>query len=157
MSAGERSGWRDEHISRRHRLWGVNCPAVDLDFVMMEYNVGLPAALVEYKKYCARALDLRHATYRALRALADREPPIPFIIAYYWPDVWAFRVYPVNESARRIYPPDRRSLSEQRFVRSLYYLRNEVVEEHVLRNLSDIPLPGATALPIIIGDERPPA
>lgn len=34
MTAQERTGWRDEEISARHRIWGVNCPAVDLDFLM---------------------------------------------------------------------------------------------------------------------------
>jgi hypothetical protein len=40
------SCWRDEAISQRHRLWGFNCPAVDIDFLMIEYDQGKPAACV---------------------------------------------------------------------------------------------------------------
>ncbi len=32
----ERTGWRDEKISQRHREWGYNCPAVDLDFEVVD-------------------------------------------------------------------------------------------------------------------------
>ena len=32
----ERTGWRDEEISRRHRLWGVSCAATDIDFLLVE-------------------------------------------------------------------------------------------------------------------------
>lgn len=49
MSAYERSGWRDMELSGRHRIWGFNCPAVDLDFLMVEYNLGIAIAVVEYK------------------------------------------------------------------------------------------------------------
>lgn len=36
--AEERNGWRDERISKRHRQWGRDCPAVDIDFLMLEYD-----------------------------------------------------------------------------------------------------------------------
>ena len=62
----ERTGWRDQALSDRHREWGFNCPSVDLDFLMVEYNIGLPVALVEYKNERAWMPDFRHATYRAL-------------------------------------------------------------------------------------------
>ena len=32
----ERTGWRDEEISRRHRLYGVSCPMIDIDFLVSE-------------------------------------------------------------------------------------------------------------------------
>lgn len=124
----ERTGWRDEGISKRHRRWGFNCPAVDLDFLMVEYNLGLPVGLVEYKHHQARTPDVRHATYRALTSLADgyakdgKADPLPFLVAFYWPDVWAFRVTPVNEAARRAFSPSE-VLSEYEYVRRLYRLR----------------------------------
>ena len=35
----ERSGWRDMRLSERHRRWGWNCPAVDLDHLR---SLGIP-------------------------------------------------------------------------------------------------------------------
>lgn len=135
MTAHERSGWRCEDISRRHREWGYNCPAVDLDFVVAEYNHGLPVALAEYKHERAR-FSTDHPTYNALRALADGfsvdgiPKPLPFFVARYCPRDWWFRVIPLNEPAMKHYAPGRRDLSEQRFVRSLYMLRKRVLDEH---------------------------
>lgn len=40
MSGPERTGWRDENLSRRHREWGFHCPAVDLGFLLIEYDTG---------------------------------------------------------------------------------------------------------------------
>jgi len=31
-------------LSDRHRQWGDDCPMVDLDFLMCEYNHGVPVA-----------------------------------------------------------------------------------------------------------------
>ena len=31
----ERTGWRDEKLSQRHRMWGWDCPAVDIDFLLL--------------------------------------------------------------------------------------------------------------------------
>lgn len=138
MTAYERTGWRDQAISKRHRDWGFNCPAVDLDFLMVEYNIGEPAALVEYKLFSARMPDLRHATYRALESLANRLPPIPFMIAFYWPVAWAFRVHPVNDMAMALYGPDHVDLTEREFVESLYRARGWAIQEHTLRRLNTI-------------------
>ena len=126
----ERTGWRDEELSRRHGAWGFNCPAVDLDFVMLEYNHGKPCALVEYKHVKARQVDLTHATYRALIALADgySDGPLPCFIARYNPADWSFVVTPLNDKARVHYSHCNGGvLTEQRFVRSLHLLRKGVL------------------------------
>ena len=129
----ERSGWRCEDISRRHREWGYNCPAVDLDFVVAEYNHGKPVALVEYKHKSARPPDVGHPTYAALVALADGYVggAIPCMIVTYCPENWWFEVLPLNERAREHYQhvSQGERLTEQRFVTSLYLLRK--------RSLSD--------------------
>lgn len=126
----ERTGWRCDAISARHRVWGFNCPAVDLDFVMVEYNRGQPVALIEYKERHAREPVIGHPTYRALAMLAEGyiQGPLPFFIAFYDAEDWWFRVLPVNEAARAHYAHclDER-LTEQRFVRSLYLLRKRVL------------------------------
>lgn len=126
----ERTGWRDSALSERHGMWGFNCTAVDLDFVMMEFNHGKPCALVEYKHKNARLPDPRHATYRALVALADgyKDGPLPCFVAIYDPDHWSFRVVPLNESAGKHYAHCLGDvLTEQRFVKSLHLLRKGVL------------------------------
>jgi hypothetical protein len=47
----ERTEWRDLELSKRHREWGLNCPAVDIDFLMVEYYYGKPVALIDYKRF----------------------------------------------------------------------------------------------------------
>lgn len=129
----ERTGWRCQAISKRHRKWGYNCPAVDLDFVVAEYNHGKPVALVEYKDRRFSAANTAQQTYAALAALADGyvSGPIPFLIAIYDPDEWWFRVKPMNEMARLYYKHCLDEvLSEQRFVRSLYLMRKRVLDEN---------------------------
>ena len=128
----ERTGWRCQAISERHRRWGYNCPAVDLDFVVAEYNHGKPVALVEYKDRRFSSANTAQQTYDALAALADGyiNGPIPFLIAIYDPEDWWFRVQPMNERARNYYKHCLdEALSEQRFVRSLYLMRKRVLDE----------------------------
>lgn len=126
----ERTGWRDDKLSERHGHWGFNCPAVDLDFVMMEYNHGKPAALVEYKHKLARHPDLNHATYRALNDLANgyMGGPLPCFVAIYDPDNWSFRVIPINQKAEYHYSHCvGKTLTEQEFVLSLHMMRKAVL------------------------------
>lgn len=107
MTAYERSGWRDKEISQRHRSWGFNCPAVDLDFLMVEYNLGCPVAVVEYKHHLSTETNFKHPTYRALGQLYDeRGKQLPLLVAKYWPDIWAFKHLPLNISAAEWLPSD---------------------------------------------------
>jgi hypothetical protein len=127
----ERSGWRDEAISARHRHWGFNCPAVDIDFLVVEYNLGVPVALIEFKHHLADPPDIKHASYRAYLDLADnRATPLPFLIVRYWPDIWAFEVTPINEMAKQHFTPGER-LCEREFVIRLYRLRRLAVTQHL--------------------------
>lgn len=137
MSGYERTGWRDESISRRHRTWGFNCPAVDLDFLVAEYHIGKPVGLIEYKHFKAQTPNVLHPTYRALTALADgyNDGPLPFLIAFYWPDIWAFRVTPVNDCAKEHFRMGE-VLSELTFVKRLYKLRSLVLTEHLMKSLN---------------------
>lgn len=145
MTAYERTGWRDESISRRHRQWGFNCPAVDLDFLVVEYNLGIPVGVVEYKHHKANMPDPQHPTYRALRDLADNyaSGPLPFMLVFYWPDIWSFRVYPLNDVASTFYGRVKEFdgtsvlLSERRYVKSLYVMRALEVEDRVLAACSN--------------------
>lgn len=133
----ERTGWRDQEISNRHREWGFNCPAADLDFLVVEYNIGKPVALIEYKHHLANTPDIKHATYRALKDLADgyRGQPLPFLVGFYWPDIWAFRVWPINDIAKTAFEWDE-ICSEYEYVRRLYRLRRLALTRELEGRLS---------------------
>jgi len=140
----ERTNWRCADISERHRRWGFNCPAVDLDFVMVEYNHGKPVALIEYKERHAKEPVLLHPTYRALTALADgySPAPLPFIVAFYCAEDWWFRIIPVNVRAQEYFGHVAHTpISEQRFVRGLYLLRKQsltAADERAIAELNNI-------------------
>lgn len=135
----ERTGWRDEELSRRHRLWGYNVPCVDLDFPLVEYNRGRTVALIEYKRFTAQSLNFKHPTFDALRHLANNAGgEIPLFVAVYWPDVWAFELHALNDSAERALGGDSvRRVTEQQFVAGLYMIRGQPVPDEVskLNNL----------------------
>ena len=146
MTAHERTGWRDQQVSARHRRWGFNCPAVDLDFLMVEYHLGVPVAVVEYKHHLNRdgdQINLEHPTYRALGSLADATTakPLPFLVVRYWPDTWAMRVRPVNARAREFLLDGWTDMTERQYVAGLYRMRNLVADDAVLRNLNHVPPP----------------
>jgi len=128
----ERTGWRDSEISQRHGAWGFNCPAVDLDFVMMEFNHGKPCAIIEYKHKNAKQVDPKHATYKALRDLADNywPRPLPCLVARYDPETWNFLITPLNEAARKYYSHCiGEVISEKRFVKSLHLMRKKSLSQ----------------------------
>jgi hypothetical protein len=135
----ERSGWRDEEISARHRLWGWNCPAVDLDFLMCEYNRGEPVALVEYKHETANLSNMSSPTINAIVKLCDgyKDGNIACFIAMYNTEFWWFRIIPLNDYAKAFYK-DQLILSEKRFVKSLYALRKIRLVEDDEKWLSEL-------------------
>jgi len=130
----DRTEWRDREISLRHRQWGADCPAVDLDLLLVEYNVGRPVALIEYKHFKAREPIMTHPTYRALSELATTSC-LPFLVAFYWPNNWAFRIYPVNEYAKRHYE-DCENMTEHEYVARLYKLRRLKLTETISGGLN---------------------
>lgn len=116
-------------------MWGWNCPAVDLDFLMVEYNIGRPVGVIEYKHARARMPDIRHPTYRALCELADL-CALPFMIVFYYPPEWAFRVFPVNGVARQTFD-EGQLMTERQFVMALYRLRRLTLTKHLADKLND--------------------
>ncbi len=135
----DRSGWRDQEISERHREWGFNCPAVDLDFLVVEYNKGLPVCLIEYKHFKAQQPTLNHATYRALSDLANnyKTEGLPLMVAFYWPKIWAFKIIPVNNCAKKHFT-DGELLSEYDFVKRLYLLRRLTLADSLRDKLNKL-------------------
>jgi hypothetical protein len=147
MSSYERTGWRDQAISERHRVWGEDCPCIDIDFLLVEFNRGKPVALVEYKDIHAQSPNIGHPSYRALIELANGHSvgALPFLIAFYQSDIWAFRIIPVNEAAKAHFAVNE-MLTEIEYVSRLYRLRNFVLPEHVKKKLQTKLPNGATVL-----------
>lgn len=132
----ERTGWRDEGISRRHRLWGVTCAAIDIDFLLVEYNFNTPRAIVEYKNEHAPPQYLASSQYQVLKKLGDRAQ-IPVIAARYASDFSRFNVVPVNQSANE-FLPKRIELTESEFVNLLYRMREvNLVPSDVLNAINN--------------------
>ena len=135
----ESTGWRDLDLPLRHRTWGDDVPAVDLDFVALEYNYLVPVALIDYKSGFSYAESARdRANFAALSKLASfydgprSEGPapadgrgIPFIVVPYERRPWRFKIQPRNDVAHEILPlaATNTELSEERYVRFLYWLR----------------------------------
>jgi hypothetical protein len=117
----ERTGWRDEGLSQRHRMWGWDCPAIDIDFLAVEYDRGKPAALVEYKNEHAQPIRLGHPSVRALVNLAD-SACLPLFFVRYADDFSWFYPTPANDFAERFFARPRR-ISEKEWVRILYHCR----------------------------------
>jgi hypothetical protein len=117
----ERTGWRDLGLSNRHRKWGWDCPAVDLDFLFLEYDKGQPVAIVEYKHENAAPQWASHPTYQAMINLGTRAQ-VPVFAVRYKADFTAWQVVPLNEYAVKKLP-ERETMTEREWVTFLYLLR----------------------------------
>ena len=130
----EAKEWRDEWISERHRTWGYQLPATDIDFMLLEYSGSKPIALIEYKtigsmKYVGTDKVMRgHAP---VSNLADMANLPSFIVAYdinsikFW--VWATN----NHAELELLGDDYEAISESKFVSFLKGLRglpNEFIQ-----------------------------
>lgn len=122
-------------LSERHmKMWGDDCPAVDMDFLLNEYNHGVPVAIVEYKHFRADLTRSHENNLRAIQHLYDEHgAQLPLLVARYWPDTWAFKVKAWNAAARAamgqlgLADDDWQPMSEQEFVRLLYRFRKDAL------------------------------
>lgn len=130
----ERTGWRDEGISHRHRRWGWDCPAVDLDFLLLEYDRGKASAIVEYKNEHAQPQYASHPTYQAMIDLGNKAN-IPVIACRYSDDYSEWKVVPLNDKAKE-FIPKRITLSENEWVKLLYIIRGYDVPQSVLDGIN---------------------
>lgn len=99
----ERTNWRDEDISKRHRRWGWECPALDIDFLMLEFDRGRASVIVEYKHERAAPQFASHPSYQALIDLGtNHTPPLPVFAVRYASDWSWWRVVPLNPAAHTL-------------------------------------------------------
>jgi hypothetical protein len=140
----------NRQLSERHlKWWGDECPATDMDFLLNEYNYGIPVAIVDYKHHLANLGNTNSASYKAVSHLYNEQhEQIPFFIARYWPENWAFKLFAVNDSACNwwiTYQPhfarvQWRPLTEQQYVKALYRLRKDALnagDERYITRLND--------------------
>jgi len=157
----ERTAWRDEWISLRHRDFGWDCPMVDLDdletpagsvidqFKTMEYDNSIPVALIEYKHYNAK-ITLSHPSIQAQKYLADCAK-IPFMVVIYYPETHHFYVIPMNDIAKEKHEwlASERMWNERNYVHMLYWLRKRPYPKEIsdkMWNLKDPINPKMTIL-----------
>ncbi|RKL62325.1 hypothetical protein DXT63_11890 [Thermoanaerobacteraceae bacterium SP2] len=133
MVKPERTGERDMSLSERHRLYGIDCPAVDIDLLLIEYDSATPVALIEYKNEHSFSGNTSWSTWRALETLANNAM-LPLFKVTYSSDFSRWCVRPVNYIAQyRI--PQPVEMDEPDFVRFLYSLRGREVPPEVWENI----------------------
>jgi len=116
----ERTGWRDRELSERHRRWGWNCPAMDIDF--LEFHDGEPVALIECKHEKARTWDIDGKAAQAFIRLAERAGLPAFYVVRADDFSWWW-VQALNSIARERLGKHTRTFTEPEFVSLLYALR----------------------------------
>ncbi len=130
----ERTGWRDEALSRRHRMWGYDCPAVDIDFLLVEYDFAQPVALIEFKCDLGKMPCLTNKSFLAIIELCNRAN-VKFFLARYYRDFQNWNVTRLNKSAREFLPQiGLNGMSELEFVSLLYRLRGRPIPESIAPN-----------------------
>ena len=151
MTSNEQHFKRDAWLSGRHRLWGRDVPAMDLDFILAEYDRCVPIALIDYKHEHG-VINLESANTRTLIALGDMAGIPAFIVRYghskqdgWWGDIpedsvpW-FQVIPLNVYAHGKDMPSNSNntkLSELVFVTWLYDLRGRKIPQDIVNKLTE--------------------
>ena len=136
MAKAEKYGFRDLRLSSRHRLYGADCPMVDIDFLGVEYFSKTPKAIIEYKHIREIKPEWTQANYQTLINLGNMAD-LPVYVTLYDPDRWAFQVHAGNALAQRIIN-NPTVLNEQRYYAFLCYLRGIEPQENILRTLNEI-------------------
>lgn len=130
---GQRTSWRDEGLSLRHRLWGAPCPMADIDFLVVEHDYGYVVAIIEYKNENYIEENTSQSTWMALKNLADRSA-IPLYKVVYATSYSKFEVTPMNDIGEYLKPKNS-LLSEHDYVSWLYFLRGYELPSDVASKL----------------------
>lgn len=124
----ERTGWRDKTLSDRHRIWGYDLPAVDLDF--LEYDENEAVALIEYKNEHAWLQNPDDSSYKALIDLGNKAG-LPVFAARYTDDYSTWFVSWLNKKAKE-YVPERTEMTEEEWVTILYKVRGREIPPEII-------------------------
>lgn len=139
----EVSNERDLEFSNLHRKFGYYCPAVDIDFLLIEYISGVPVALIEYK-HSGASYDINHVSFDAIRSLANASK-IPAYIVEYSDNHLYYRVIALNEIGKEkileldlsdtMDKKDGDLISCQDYVTFLYKLKGYEVPPQILEKI----------------------
>lgn len=144
MTVRERRGYyHDDWLRDRHRLWGFDCPATDIDFIAIEFNNEAPTALVDYKEdHHTQNLNDSRSGRNAIKALANNSK-IPFYVVRYVEHGNTYRVLSQNEYGyKRLLEHGNiagKTLTEVEYVSFLYWLRGMTVPDSVVEAIVDTP------------------
>ena len=131
--AQERTGWRDLAFSKRHRLYGDDCTAVDLDYMpfrLDEYYRGEPVGLIEYKNENVPFQNYSKPNFQALINLGNKAS-LPVYCVYSSKYFSRFIVDPLNHYAEKFFM-NRTKLTEHNYVKFLHDLRGIKVHDRYI-------------------------
>ena len=140
MSANERTGWRDEHLSARHREYGCDCPAVDLDFLLIEYDYSEPKALVEYKNQHTWPIQPKKNPSIAAMAKLANDAGLPAFLVRYADDFSWFKVLGLNEEAANYLDINPQVMDEVSWVEILHAVRGRRMSEEEKDRIRALPV-----------------
>lgn len=139
MTANERTGWRDEALSKRHREYGSNLPAVDIDFLLIEYDHEEPKALVEYKNEHTQPINVgKSPSILAMVNLANRAG-IPAFLVRYADDFSWWKVLGLNDQAASHLTDNPKYMEEADWVEILYAVRGMRMSETERNRIMALP------------------
>jgi len=122
MTRQERSGWRDEWISRKHREWGSSLGLVDIDWLVIEYSEKTPKAIIDYKNSAIKEINLNESIYVVQRKLGDMAGLPAFIVWYSKDPIW-FKILPLNSFAKNYIGRPCFEMTEEEYVAFLFEIR----------------------------------
>ena len=129
MTANERTHWRDEALSLRHREYGQNLPAVDIDFMLIEYDHAEPKALVEFKNEHAQPVNVSKNPSIAAMAKLANNADIPAFLVRYADDFSWWKVLALNDQAASYLTNNPQIMDEAEWVSILYAVRGKQMPE----------------------------
>jgi|SRR5271157_417090 len=121
-------------MSLRHREWGLNCPAVDLDYLLIDFNHCVPVCILEYKYMTSPTNDSN--TTATLR-LAEH-CGIPYFGAQYNNRAWWFIVSAYRIGQGIVPGDEKKRYNEQSFREFLYELRDRAVAKNIKSTLAKL-------------------
>lgn len=125
-------GWRDPELSARHRMWGFDLPAVDIDFLLLSYDHSKPVALIDYT---TGYRDVSHPNFEALRSLASSARIPAFLVYHERHKTDWFHVKALNPEALNVLKQQQCLLSEADYVAFLYKMTAREIPKDIAERL----------------------
>ena len=115
MTANERHFKRDAILSQKHRTWGYNVPAMDVDFLLCEFDNLVPVALIDYR-HINGTVNTQSVGAKVMRQLGNMAGLPAFIVQYRYASddgtAWKeatladdafFWIIPLNDHAEQLF------------------------------------------------------